>query len=70
MDQDSNKHFPLFSLLHQHTGNFKKINTFKNWQKLKLALLSCINKIQQDATVCRYLFTAKSLYKQPSSNVA
>jgi len=21
-----------------------------------------INKIQQDATVCRYLFTAKSLY--------
>jgi len=24
--------------------------------------LSYINKIQQDGTVCRYLFTAKSLY--------
>jgi len=23
---------------------------------------SCINKIQQDATVCRYLFTASLLY--------
>jgi len=33
-----------------------------------------INKIQQDATVCRYLFTAKSLYmfrvsSHPSSGV-
>jgi len=26
-------------------------------------------KIQPDATVCRYLFTAKSLYMYPSSGV-
>ena len=29
---------------------------------LENCCLGCINKIQQDATVCRYLFTAKSLY--------
>jgi len=28
----------------------------------RIKFLVYINKIQQDATVCRYLFTAKSLY--------
>jgi len=42
--------------------------------KGKLLCMSMLTKIQSDATVCRYLFTAKSLYKfrvsqHPSSGV-
>jgi len=50
----------------------EKLSTFFTF--IQIVLFSLLTKIQPDATVCRYLFTAKSLYMfrvspHPSSGV-
>ena len=50
-------------ILSQHClERLGKITGFRNFIFMVPCIVTLINKIQQDATVCRYLFTAKLLY--------
>jgi len=59
-----NKSRPFIALIFT-----KLVNHWTKWILYSWFRISwlCINKIQQDATVCRYLFTAGLLYMFPAS---
>jgi len=54
-------HVPVTLTLLIKRLDLKSLVTY--WERVeKRTAVTYISKIQQDATVCRYLFTAKSLY--------